>query len=288
VDFTNLDVLYEESRYPEPTSTAILEEYQINGVYNADTIWQPEFEAFTGREAVEFIMKYHNMHSTNPNWVNSTWVYGYPYRQGRYIFKAGSPPKPDPPTPRYDYGELELWEGLPSREVLIHERMWCNAHSDMAASLPQSTANQVGNIIAVFEALKSAYEVVKLKRLPDLDNVRDLISSLHLKKRYVIQTTLSDYDDVLGVYSRLADLYQLTSEVLTLHGTYTRGNITYRVSADVNLSQIIPSDIRDQLRAFGLRGGLYNAWDLVPYSFIVDWFIPIGTGSNKMKNMLIA
>jgi hypothetical protein len=35
-------------------------------------------------------------------------------------------------------------------------------------------------------------------------------------------------------------------------------------------------DLQSDLRQFGLELTAYNAWDMVPFSFILDWFLKIG------------
>lgn len=199
----------------------------------------------------------------------------------RFYLTGGNYPqrfKPDARQNDLVYGEEELWEGVEStRLALIHNKGWCTAHADMVENMPQASANQVANVLDALDAIRNIYGLLK-GRTSFIKSLRSMnVGDVWLKKRYAVDTTVSDIEDCRSIYDRLQNLSQLVNKsCITLHGTARRGACLYRVSADYPLAQIIPGNIRDALHTYGMRGGLYNAWDMVPYSFIVDWFLPIG------------
>lgn len=72
------------------------------------------------------------------------------------------------------------------------------------------------------------------------------------------------------------------ASVATKHGSYDGstgpGDFTYIVN--VSFSRRLIAELYEDLslqRSLGLVDPLTIAWEVVPYSFVVDWFVPIGT-----------
>ncbi len=67
------------------------------------------------------------------------------------------------------------------------------------------------------------------------------------------------------------------SSVVTNNTTFT-----YKRSIIYNLSE---SDADTSARNLGLENPLGIAWELVPYSFVIDWFLPIGAYLDNLSNI---
>lgn len=141
------------------------------------------------------------------------------------------------------------------------------AYIQAAKALPESTSNLAANIIECAELLSAIVGGRVLEELPK--TARDA----WLTYRYVYTTTKLDVAEAKSVFSRLDQLTQ--TSVVRTYGSYVRDGTTYRVGFSVDPAQIVPSDVSTTLQSFGLKLNALNVWDMIPYSFVVDWFLPI-------------
>jgi hypothetical protein len=64
--------------------------------------------------------------------------------------------------------------------------------------------------------------------------------------------------------------------------SFQSGDWPYRAKSDaeagvfVRLDYLAASDVLQKVSSLGLTNPLEIAWEVVPYSFVVDWFLPIG------------
>lgn len=159
-------------------------------------------------------------------------------------------------------------EGIPLGGTVEH--LIAGAYVDAVDNLPHvSNMNNVENILDLFSALVKLL-LSKGKKI----DVSSLLSvpNLWLKYRYAYCTTRADLDDVMSYCERIANV---GSSVIVSNGYRFEDNVTARASISGTSHTI--SDIVGKVRALGLGLTPYNAWDLVPYSFIIDWFLDIGS-----------
>lgn len=143
------------------------------------------------------------------------------------------------------------------------------AYTRASESLPEAATNLAANIIEAAEMLSAIFR----------GDVSGIIPSTAreawLSYRYVYTTTKLDVGELQSAFTRIADI--ASYDTISVYGAYTRGGITYRVGYDIDPAQILPEDVSSTMQSFGLSLSWLNVWDMIPYSFIVDWFIPIGT-----------
>jgi hypothetical protein len=163
-----------------------------------------------------------------------------------------------------DQAQLYLDTGiLPGTWAMSLETAYIQA----AKALPESTSNLAANIIECAELLSAIMGGRVLEELPK--TARDA----WLTYRYVYTTTKLDVAEAKSVFNRLDQLTQ--TSVVRTYGSYVRDGTTYRVGFSVDPAQIVPSDVSTTLQSFGLKLNALNVWDMIPYSFVVDWFLPI-------------
>jgi len=104
-----------------------------------------------------------------------------------------------------------------------------------------------------------------------------------LSYRYVYTTTKLDVREFRSTFSRLDSLMEHNS--VRTYGSYVRGDVRYSVGFEVDTSQIIPSGVSDTLQRFGLELNALNVWDLIPFSFVVDWFLPVSDVLEYFQNL---
>lgn len=142
------------------------------------------------------------------------------------------------------------------------------AYTKACEGLPSAATNLAANILEAASLLKNIFSGEILGEIPK--TARDA----WLSYRYVYNTTKLDVRELKTTFSRIEDLARF--DTVPVYGSYTRGGITYRVGFDIDVAQILPNDVSTTMRKFGLELSLLNVWDMIPYSFVVDWFVPIG------------
>jgi hypothetical protein len=143
---------------------------------------------------------------------------------------------------------------------------------DLVDSVPRMSDNNISNmleIIGFIKALVIDREIEIPKSLTDL----------WLGYRYQYSTTKMDVKEAiafvkrnksLGDYSKLKCYGQSSIDYL---GT----TVTCRAVATVSPKTLdTVRKIWRSLYTYGLTPSFYVVWDMIPYSFIVDWFLPIG------------
>jgi hypothetical protein len=75
---------------------------------------------------------------------------------------------------------------------------------------------------------------------------------------------------------------RFSASVATKHGSYdgSAGPTHYKYPVNVSFSSRILAELYEDIslqRSLGLVDPLSIAWEVVPYSFVVDWFLPVGT-----------
>jgi hypothetical protein len=165
-----------------------------------------------------------------------------------------------------------------------------NALADAMAGLPEVSANSVANVMELASGLPSIFNagakgisglLQKLRRgVKDLSDPRNA----WLSWRYVYNTTKMDIQDYKDVTNRLTNLSG--NPTFKVHGSGSGDGFSIRTvrqyrSADFN---IIDYDTKRLLRTYGFQLDAYNMWDMVPFSFMVDWFTHVGPKLELARN----
>lgn len=143
-------------------------------------------------------------------------------------------------------------------------------------NLPQAECNTMANILDVIGVLKSF-----LEGYVDVKSLSDLASSAWLSYRYAYSTTVMDIQEYAKLSSRLCDLIGNTE--ITTRGTCSRAGVKCTCTVTFKLDEVLPSDTLHKLQTWGLKCSAVNLWDMVPYSFVVDWFFHISDILESME-----
>jgi hypothetical protein len=139
-------------------------------------------------------------------------------------------------------------------------------------SFPSLSDNSISNIMEIVGFIKALVVDHKIE-------VPKSLGSAWLAYRYQYSTTKLDVEDAIRFVHRRMSLGTLDRK-LTCYGQssmdYQGTTITCRVSLDVEPKNIgYLGRIWRALDTYGLTPDFYVIWDSIPYSFIVDWFLPI-------------
>jgi len=151
------------------------------------------------------------------------------------------------------------------------------AYIQACKALPDATVNMGANILEAASLLASLFSGDIFAEIPKSAR------QAWLAYRYQYKTTQLDVREIKSVISRLDQLISV-NDVRT-YGSYVRGDVRYQVGFSIDSSQILPNDVSETLHKFGLELNALNVWDIIPYSFVVDWFIPVGQVIEYFQDM---
>jgi hypothetical protein len=148
-------------------------------------------------------------------------------------------------------------------------------HTLLAAceSFPKLNDNTISNVIEIVGFIKALV----------IDHRIDIPKSLQsawLSYRYVYTTTKLDMEEAIHFVHRRMDLGDVRKSVAcyaTESFDIEDVSVLVRCSLDISPKELDTlATIWNALDTYGLTPDFYVIWDSIPYSFIVDWFIPIG------------
>jgi len=170
----------------------------------------------------------------------------------------------------------------PSDRLAAYWQVWLKEHAyyDALDSAPIMSDNNLANIaelVSFIRDLVVKHEISMPRSLQDA----------WLAYRYSYQTTKSDIEEAIEFVHRELDLSALESAYLQCYGmattTYKGVSVTCRCTLKLCHREMgYLRDIWFQLYKYGLQPNFYTLWDSLPYSFMVDWFIPMGDIASVM------
>lgn len=146
-----------------------------------------------------------------------------------------------------------------------------HAYYQCLQSVPRANENNVSNIIDAVKFLKS---LIVDKRIEFPKHLEDG----WLAYRYSYSTTKSDIEAAISYAERHL---RVASKPFSCYGeastTFEDVRLICRCRVDVRNKELSQLDeLWKNLDLWGLSPRFYVFWDMLPYSFIVDWFLPIG------------
>jgi hypothetical protein len=210
------------------------------------------------------------------------WFY-YQIETGSYIEpSAGEPSRNNSPLGEWSWA-MEQFElvSLPYLDDALSQ-----ACMDLYTTLPEAQMNTFANLLDIVGAIRDF-------KHGDFSGIGSMADAW-LSYRYVYNTTKSDIEEYAHLLNRLIDL---CDREYSLHGHSSKTyyawqgdqRIAFEVEAHVTatskLTQLDTRKIKNFMDRAGLKLNLLNAWDLVPYSFVVDWVLPVSKLLGNMDAM---
>lgn len=148
-----------------------------------------------------------------------------------------------------------------------------HAFIDAVNNMPRLNDNSISNIKEISSFI---YSLVTHRKV----EIPKSLSSAWLAYRYQYTTSKLDLQEAISFVNRHADLGSLDREITTygLATDYFNGT-QVQLRCQIKCKPREVSFIKGLLRTLdtlGLVPDFYVIWDSIPYSFIVDWFLPVG------------
>lgn len=142
-----------------------------------------------------------------------------------------------------------------------------------------------GRAVGIIMALKR----LDLKRLAKEITPKEL-ANRYMEARYAIRPLVYDVSNILNAFSNKSKSLRMTSRggvtetaerhdvavvySHTLYDVYCARQVTYTVTAKAGVLTVI--EHLTQLNVWGIDRIFTSAWELIPLSFVVDWFFNVG------------
>jgi hypothetical protein len=190
--------------------------------------------------------------------------------------------------PHLDLYKSRLDSFIESRQVMdpriadsgVDASLYYRAYYDAVDKLPALQQNLMANIVECISTISSFLDGFDAS---DLKNAKKVAKDLWLQYRYSYNTTISDVKEVTDAIARLE---RVSGKELSTYGYASDGK--FDVACAIKLKLELPIDVKGWLKAINLRPTLVNVWDMVPYSFVVDWFLKIGSILEDLQKWLDA
>jgi hypothetical protein len=148
-----------------------------------------------------------------------------------------------------------------------------HAFVEAVQSVPRMNENSLSNLK---EFASFLYSLIVRREI----SIPNSLSDAWLSYRYVYNTTKMDAEQAVSFMRRHADKF-LSGLGLRSYGRktfeYEGHSVTVRCSVHLrNRALDTIGKVWRTLDTYGLKPNLYILWDMIPYSFIVDWFLPVG------------
>lgn len=153
-------------------------------------------------------------------------------------------------------------------------------YGDLAMQASQDVIANDTNMLAFIRDIRNPSEMIpKLKNLSSLKGLANNFLTID----YGLLPTFSDLTEIFGAFSRLKPHLDKFG-YQTCDSSYQASNET--PTRGYNLEQHIKLGLSDEdsgllqlangLERIGFFPTLTNLWDLIPYSFVLNWFISVG------------
>lgn len=177
------------------------------------------------------------------------------------------------------------------------------AYSDALEDFPIVSKNSLQNIASILQPLShfvwdydttvdaidelikstSSFRVLDTQKFSlDLPDIPEYSKSAWLGGRYVWSTSVSDAQQGYNyLLNELLRMIGTRSDEVKCHGKCEIDDITFQCTFQMRERALdgIAKFLRDGYQ-LGLEPNAYVLWDFIPFSFVFDWFVPIGDTLN--------
>lgn len=164
------------------------------------------------------------------------------------------------------------------------------AYLNAVENLPALMTNNIANLVELVKGAVAIYQIIR-GNIPSTMTIPDpktLSKDAWLAYRYQYCTTAADIKELAEYLDRIGSVG--ASARVKTGGSVTIDDVTYGCTMSVSAANVVPPGVIESLKSpywmktLGLALTPENIWDLVPFSFMVDWFLHIG---DKLHNLTL-
>lgn len=152
------------------------------------------------------------------------------------------------------------------------------AYVEASKGFAQASTNSIANMLEAIEAVKAIADGLR----SPTNFIKNIVRKYKdprdawLAYRYVYTTTKLDVKEYQEFFEQMKLLAKMTKETFNLDGSFTTDSgLKCHCRVVVRTGELIPGSLQAWLESAGFNPDLVNAWDMVPYSFVVDWFLHV-------------
>lgn len=211
-----------------------------------------------------------------------------------------------------DWGQLCTEAASSIRSLDLNGLAFLKESFDVVKALAGIASGDISKIsklapTSILDLLKKEFKTPRAVSRQIAKDVARGVGSDYLATHYGVRLSLQDYASVMEHVERLQrrSLYQRASAQRQMELPYspviTSGSVHYlrRVNATVRsysddllhattsvaeAEKQLLQRISRSAYELDITPSLANLWDLVPFSFVIDWFLPIGDQLSKIEN----
>lgn len=167
------------------------------------------------------------------------------------------------------------WWDLTGEMPGVYREVGGEAYFSACENLPVSFNNSIANILELASTLSDVMHGNFGKLIPS--NPKDA----WLFYRYQYTTSKLDLEEYAALTRNLAAIAAMSS--IRADGEASKNGIKCHCYIEVDPSDIIPEETKSWLRSYGVKLSAYDVWDMIPFSFVADWFLHIGDFLETME-----
>jgi hypothetical protein len=176
------------------------------------------------------------------------------------------------------------------RARLLYDAKDANsARTAAVRDVQELDSNWIENLAGVkgtMDCIKPLIDGYKAVKTGNLKKAREALAGGYLVYKYVIAPGIADAKNLKDDGSRILSLATVnrfsnerrrgasSREDIAVCGT--KATLSYFVTYHLRLKDLYFSQIWAALEKLGLDPTAGQIWDLIPFSFVADWFLPIG------------
>lgn len=165
-----------------------------------------------------------------------------------------------------------------------------NAIADITA-LKSNNLENISGLKGSFNIIGTLFQGYKAVTTGDIPAAIKALSGAYLWYSYAAAPTLRDVRDItdnVGQISSLITKNPFSNERrrgrAETHIDEFVGDTQFNVTYHTRLKDNYYSQLYSGLQRLGLHPAVSQGWDLIPYSFVIDWFLGIGPILEKLDN----
>jgi len=198
------------------------------------------------------------------------------------------------------YARKDLFQNLPDASSSFQHGEHVARDASIYAALDDlqildvNPLTDLGDLLRPLEAAMQLYKAVK--GMTSLIGIIKGLAGLHLMWKYVVKTNILTAKSISSFVDAMRDPSKIRAHIkkgfLIGHGRQNQ-HFTWSVDRSTVIMHTakvcygVPSlgidSLLDLLNMLGLTPRWVDLWDAVPYSFVVDWVIPLGDAINNME-----